>query len=187
MMKIISILLITNLLLASCIVKKPAPIETDSNNVETNQSKPTMQKVDGNIINAKLNCEGKSVISFLQLADKKYDTEDFKCSISKSDQLKIKFTSESKNMEMIFELHGIEEFNIESGNYPCKNTSSTKYSNITLNGKTLGTHNFGDTFEGEVIIIDYGMSSNVICGKFNLIDRKGNRIEGTFNEIIGTF
>ncbi|MFT5306654.1 MAG: hypothetical protein ACI9N1_002128 [Flavobacteriales bacterium] len=34
--------------------------------------------------------------------------------------------------------------------------------------------------------MDYGMSSNVICGTIDLKDNKGNVIKGRFNETIGT-
>ena len=184
MKTICSLLMFMSLLTLSCVSKKSTTSVIETEHVE---SKEVMNKVDGNIINAKLTCEGKSAVSFLQLAEKKYDTEDFICKVIKSETLQIKFTSESKQMEMIFALNGIEEFNITAANYPCKSAVDEKYSTITLNAKSLGTHNFGDTFEGEVTITDYGMSSNVVCGKFNLKDLKGNRIEGTFNEIISTF
>jgi hypothetical protein len=165
--------------------------ERASNNSEQIDAEtPPMKaenKVDGNIINAKLECTGTSTIELLQLAEKKHDTKDFTCHISNNDGLKIQFKSESKGMEIIFTLFGIESFNIEKADYFCQSSGNLKFATVILNSKDIGNHNFGDTFDGKISIIDYGMSSNVICGNFQLKDRKGNLIEGKFNEIIQSF
>ena len=154
---------------------------------ETVITDETVNKIEGNNINATLSCKGNSEISLLQLAEKKHDTEDFKTRVSREKGLKIQFTSESKNMEIVFKLIGIETAMIKKGTYGCKSLNNSQYLDVSLSAKSLGQHNFGETFEGTLEILDYGMSSDIICGTFSVIDRKGNKIEGTFSETIRTF
>jgi hypothetical protein len=164
-----------------------SPSSPEKEDVEEVVKEDGLNKVEGNVINATLNCSGSSVISLLQLSAKKYATEDFQCNVSREQGLKVQFTSESKNMEILFKIHNIETSMIEKGIYQCKSKNSEHYLEVSLNAKSLGQHNFGDVFEGTIEIIDYGMSSDVICGKFSVIDRKGNKIEGNFNETISMF
>ncbi len=182
-------------ILSSCTPQKVISTENDNTSTtkntsassESEDSKTTMNKVENNSINATLNCNNISQISLLQLANKKHNTDDFKCTISRNNGLKITWTSESKKLEIIFNIIGIETMMIEKAIFKSKSNNSEKYLSTSLNSKSLGQHNFGDSFEGYLEIIDYGNSSDNICGKFEVMDRKGNKIEGTFNETISMF
>lgn len=179
-----------------CASKKHNKSEKDVESVKTaheNESDVFVQKeeaaskIQGDEIKATLNCSGNSGLSLLQLSAKKYDTQDFECRVSRSSGLKVRFTSESKKMEIILHLVGIETFTFKKAKYGCKSDNPTNYLDVSLNAKSLGQHNFGESFEGALEIVDYGMSSDVICGKFAVIDKKGNKIEGSFNETISLF
>ncbi len=190
--KVFAVLLILNI---SCTTQKAAEVSESKSNLEMTipeNSKPENKKeapakTDGSIINATLNCSGSSAINTLLLSAKKYDTQDFTCSVRRSGGLTIQFISASKGMDITFQLSGVEDMHIQSSVYSCKSSNPEKNINVSLKSKSLGSHNFGDTFEGQLEILDYGMSSDVICGQFSVIDRKGNKIEGTFNEIISSF
>ncbi len=140
----------------------------------------------GNKINAKLDCGNKTAVELLTISAKKYDVSNFKCKIRREKGLKIEF-SDNTGLAFSFHLIGVEDIMIEKGVYPCKAENNTKYAVVTLKSEELGTHNFGDLYKGHVRITDYGMSSDVLCGTYKVIDAKGNTIEGTFYEMISSF
>jgi hypothetical protein len=168
----------------------------DEVNKMTEENKPEVEVVNvvnesssldaGNKINAKLDCGNKTAVELLTISSKKYDVSNFKCKIRREKGLKIEF-SDNSGLTFNFHLIGVEDLMIQKDVYPCKNENNKKYAVVTLNSKELGTHNFGDSFKGHVRITDYGMSSDVLCGTYKVIDAKGNTIEGTFYEMISSF
>ncbi len=165
---------------------QPTDIKHENSFEEVNIVNASSNQDEGNKINAKLDCGNKTAVELLTISAKKYDVSNFKCKIRRNNGLKIEF-SDNSGLTFSFHLIGGDYMMIQKDLYPCKNENSTKYAVITLQSEALGTHNFGDLYKGHVRITDYGMSSDVLCGTFKVIDTKGNIIEGTFYEMISSF
>lgn len=137
-------------------------------------------------INATLECDGSSELSTLIIASKKRETKNFTCHIVNNETLTIVFEDKTQGMTLTMKLFGAGSFPIKKGNYGNKTTNADQYATASLESKALGTHDLG-TFTGTIEIRGYGMSSNIVCGSFDLTDTKGNKYMGTFNEMMSGF
>lgn len=153
----------------------------------TQESTENMEMInEDGTINATLECDGSSELSTLIIASKKRDTKHFTCSIINAEVLTILFEDKNQEMALTMELFGTGSFPIEKGSYGHKDANPDQYATAFLKSKALGTHDLG-AFNGKIEIRDYGMSSNTLCGSFDLTDTKGNKYIGTFNEIVSGF
>ena len=175
--------------LSSC--KEPEQTADTEKNGMTEESTETeaMEKIspDGTI-NAKLTCEGASKIEALVIKGQELIPDGFTCSIRNGSTLTITFSSDAA--VITFDLFGAGSLPIQTGDYPHMTKGTTPYATVFYKDQTNGNVNGDvklDIFEGQVTIADYGMSSNTICGSFDISDNEGNTFKGTFNQMISSF
>lgn len=186
------------LVLFTCSCKESKSTATDPQNESqsatvqegeaiTQESPENMEMINADeTINATLECNGSSELSTLIIAAKKRETKNFTCHIVNTETLTIVFEDKTQGMTLTIELFGAGSLPIKKGNYGNKTTNANQYAIASLKSKALGTHDLG-AFTGTIEIRDYGMSSNIVCGSFDLTDTKGNKYIGTFNEMVSDF
>lgn len=143
-----------------------------------------MEKIspDGTV-NATLKCEGSSQIQNITIKGNQLITSEIKCQIINSNTLSISFISDAFDLKLELFEAGNMPFNM--GEYKHMTKGNLPYAVVHYQNKTNGQKGNDLTleiFEGSVALIDYGMSSNILCGKFQISDNEGNNFSGTFSE-----
>lgn len=188
-----------SLLILTCFTTCGEAKNTTTINDEEEQNsanKKTAEDMKGSVpkvspdgtINAQLNCKENSVIEAIERSGQTIIPEGFECTISNSSTLKIIFSR--TDIILSLEVYEAGSFQIETGEYPDKAKSTTKYATLSFKNLTNGAPNgdlFLEIFEGKVTILDHGMSSNTLCGEFLISDKEGNLFKGRFNEPITSF
>ncbi|MCB9189739.1 MAG: hypothetical protein H6599_10735 [Flavobacteriales bacterium] len=164
-------------------------IKDQSNKNTPNITDTEMLKIspDGNI-NAKMDCVGSSQIELIKRNGNEWTPNPIKCTINNSNTLLITFSCDE--FDLILELYEAGSMPIQTGEYRHMTKGTNSYAIIRFINKTNGIAD-GDLtleiYEGSVIINDYGMSSNILCGEFNIFDTEGNSFKGVFNESVSNF
>lgn len=188
----ISLIIILAILITSgCSEQKDTASDSTKNDSEisldmmNNNSKKVSS--DGNI-SAKMDCAGSSQIEHIKRNGNELTPNAIKCTINNSNTLLITFASDE--FELILELYEAGSMPIQTGEYSHMTKGTNSYAIIRFLNKTNGIAD-GDLtleiYEGSVIINDYGMSSNILCGEFNIFDTEGNSFKGVFNESVSNF
>lgn len=140
---------------------------------------------DGEIF-AKLDCMNTTLVEELILATKKRNTSNFECSIHQNKNLIITFQDEDQGIELIITCYGAGSLPIKTGVYQNPTAGTEQYATIVMKSASLGNHDF-QAFSGSVWISDYGMSSDIVCGGFDVTDIKNNKFKGVFNGVVSRF
>lgn len=191
-MKFNTLFLITSIvILSSCNEQKETSNATSGETNEvTDSEKDTLTPLeminpDGSI-NATLNCSGSSELTSLVLGSDEISTENFKCSVAQIDALTISFEDEAKGMTLTISLFGAGSLPIKTGKYGNQTIGSDQFATAFFQNKNGEDVDLG-AFGGYITIVDYGMSSNILCGEFEISDINGNLFSGTFNETVLSF
>lgn len=183
------------IVLLGCTESKETTSKTSGNEVTSpgdnsdQETELAMEKIspDGTK-NATLACKGTSQIEVLIRDDQEMNTDGFDCRIVNSSGLKIVFSRD--DIELAFELYGTGSFPINIGDYKHMTKGTDPYAIVHYKDQTNGSPNEDLTltiFDGQVRISDYGMSSNVLCGSFDITDGEGNIFQGKFYETVTSF
>jgi hypothetical protein len=188
----IILLAFMSIALFSCTEPKETAASESETTTETTTTSDTenmenMEKInpDGSI-NATLTCDGNTAITTFMVDSKNIANDNFVCRIAQQKGLTISFKDQAQGIELFLFLHGAGSLPIKTGKYGNSTTGSEQYATAAIINTGESDIDLG-AFGGEVIIVDYGMSSNIVCGSFNLTDNNGNKYIGTFNETVSSF
>ncbi len=160
--------------------------EMNESNTAPSKSTESIPKVnpDGTV-NATLNCEGKSSVSMISINGTEQKHENYTCNVVNGETLRITFSNEGEGAALTLHLFNAGTMSIETGEYGHMTKGNMPYATVNFKRKT--EEKSLEIFDGSVTVIDYGMSSNVVCGAFNITDNEGNVFKGTFYEPVSSF
>jgi hypothetical protein len=151
-----------------------------------------MKKAGKDGVNATLNCTGESALTQLFINGTESNLTGLSCKVSRFGSgdnsgliVAYKARSAVDTVQVQFHLFGVEDFQIKPAKYNVNTNLTDKFGKLYIESGNPKVIQEISVYKGIVEIIDYGMSSNVVCGAIELKDNKGNVIKGRFNETIG--
>jgi len=160
----------------------------------SSKSSGSTSKVEEGHVKAKLDCQGESSMEQLFINGTQPKVSGLSCNITRfgsGDNSGLIILYKARNgadtVQVQFHLHGVEESKIKPAKYEISDNHSKKFGKLFIESGNPKVIQEIDTYKGVIEIVDYGYSSNTICGMIDLRDSRGNKIIGRFYEMISAF